>query len=182
MRKLAVLFILAVVVTAAVYGYYLYRQDKQEDLVGEDTSAGDAVTLADLDIRLLELGGATKRLTEYTDSILFLNFWATWCGYCEKEMPDLLRLDRQMKEEGIGRVLAIDVNEKEAVVREYIDEMGFSELTVLLDLKGEAAQLFDIQGYPTTFAFKDGVLVDYKVGMMTWQDMEGMLEKAKQGI
>lgn len=179
MRKLAVLFILAFVVTAAAYGYYLYRQDKQEEPINDGSSSGDAVTLADLDIRLLELGGATKRLTEYTDSILFLNFWATWCGYCEREMPDLIRLDRKLKEEGIGRVLAIDVNEKEAVVQEYIDEMGFSELTVLLDLKGEAAQLFDIQGYPTTFAFKDGVLVDYKVGMMTWQDMDSMLDKAR---
>lgn len=179
MRKLAVLFILAFVVTAAAYGYYLYRQDKQEEPINDGSSSGDAVTLADLDIRLLELGGATKRLTEYTDSILFLNFWATWCGYCEREMPDLIRLDRKLKEKGIGRVLAIDVNEKEAVVQEYIDEMGFSELTVLLDLKGEAAQLFDIQGYPTTFAFKDGVLVDYKVGMMTWQDMDSMLDKAR---
>lgn len=179
MRKLAVLFILAVVVTAAVYGYYLYRQDRQEAPIGDETEGGGAVTLADLDVRLLALGGATKRLTDYTDDVLFLNFWATWCGYCEKEMPDLFRLDRQMKEEGIGRVIAIDVNEKESVVKEYIEKMGFTELTILLDLKGEAAQLFDIQGYPTTFAFKDGVLVDYKVGMMTWQDMENMLEKAR---
>lgn len=179
MRKLAVLFILAVVVTAASYGYYLYRQDRQVELNSEDEAGGDAVTLADLDVRLLELGGATKRLTEYSDRVVFLNFWATWCGYCEKEMPDLIRLDRKLKEEGIGRVIAIDVNEKEPVVKEYLEDMGFSELTVLLDLKGEAAQLFDIQGYPTTFAFRDGVLVDYKVGMMTWQEMEGMLEKAR---
>ncbi len=180
MRKLAVLFILAVVVTAAVYGYYLYRKDRQVEQDSNGGAGNDAVTLADLDVRLLELDGATIRLTEYTDSILFLNFWATWCGYCEREMPDLIKLDRKMKEEGIGRVLAIDVNEKESVVREYIKEMGFTELTVLLDLKGEAAQLFDIQGYPTTFAFKGGGLVDYKVGMMTWQDMENMLEKARQ--
>ena len=179
MRKLAVLLILAVAVTAAVYGYYLYRQDKSEALSSDEPQGGDAVTLADLNVRLLELGGATKNLADYTDSILFLNFWATWCGYCEKEMPDLIRLDRKLREEGIGRVVAIDVNEKEAIVKEYVEKMGFTELTILLDLKGEAAKLFDIQGYPTTFAFRDGALVDYKVGMMTWQDMERMLEKAR---
>ena len=179
MKKLAMLFILAVVVTAAVYGYYLYSQENPEALSSDEPQGGDAVTLSDLDVRLLELGGATKSLTDYTDSILFINFWATWCGYCEKEMPDLIRLDRKLREEGIGRVVAIDVNEKEAIVKEYIEKMGFTELTILLDLKGEAAKLFDIQGYPTTFAFRDGSLVDYKVGMMTWQDMERMLEKAR---
>ena len=137
------------------------------------------MTLQDLDMRLLELGGATKRISDYSEGILFLNFWATWCGYCELEMPDLIELDRQMRADGIGKVVAIDVNEKEAVVEAYLEKQGFTGLTVLLDLDGEAAKKFDIEGYPTTFAFKNGVLVDYKVGMMSKEDMDAMLERAR---
>lgn len=179
MRKFVLVFIVAVVMTAAVYGYYYYKRPQAPALMKAGNDSSSQVTIDDLDVRLLELGGPTKRISEYSEGVLFLNFWATWCGYCEMEMPDLISIDRRMQAEGIGRVVTIDVNEKEAVVKEYLEKKGFTSLTVLLDTNGEAARKFDIQGYPTTFAFKDGVLVDYHVGMMRLSEMEAMLERAR---
>lgn len=181
--KKSVIILLAIVVIAAT-AYIAYNNFGKETVAPIDSAAssGDAaeeVTLQDLDMRLLELGGSTKRISDYSEGILFLNFWATWCGYCELEMPDLIEIDKQMRSEGIGKVVAIDVNEKEAVVKAYLEKQGFTGLTVLLDLDGEAAKKFDIEGYPTTFVFKNGVLMDYKVGMMSKEAMEALLERAR---
>jgi len=188
--KRSVILLLAVIVITAT-AYTAYRRFSSENApVGSEPppvavepsgseGSGSDVTLQDFDLRLLELGGATKRLTDYSEGILFLNFWATWCGYCEQEMPDLIVLDKQMRAEGIGRVVAIDVNEKESVVQAYLLKQGFDSLTVLLDLNGEAAKKFAIEGYPTTFVFRDGTLIDSKVGMMRKEEMEAMLQLAK---
>jgi thiol-disulfide isomerase/thioredoxin len=181
MRKLLIGLMLLIILCLIGYSTYYYFTGKTPQ---EETGTSDAIgvsagiTLKELDVKLLELGGSTKSISEYSKGIVLLNFWATWCGYCEKEMPDLIRLDKKMRAEGTGMVVAIDVNEKETIVQKYINEQGFSGLTVLLDLQGIAAKKFNIEGYPTTFAFKDGLLVDYQVGMMTWDEMLKMLEEA----
>lgn len=182
MKKALILSLVAIILFGAGYAAYLYLSDKPEGEAGSGDIATteEAATIQQYDVRLLELGGATKRISEYSEGILFLNFWATWCGYCELEMPDLIELDGQMRAEGIGRVVAVDVNEKESVVEEYLGNMGFTGLTVLLDTDGAAAKKFDIEGYPTTFVFKDGRLLDFKVGMMTREEMDAMLEMARQ--
>lgn len=182
MRKSVVILLAIVVIAATAYIAYNYFRKEADNPIDSAASPGNAtedVTLQDLDMRLLELGGSTKRISDYSEGILFLNFWATWCGYCELEMPDLIELDRQMRSEGIGKVVAIDVNEKESVVEAYLEKQGFTGLTVLLDLDGEAAKKFDIEGYPTTFVFKNGMLMDVKVGMMSKEAMDAMLERAR---
>ncbi|HOA15804.1 MAG TPA: TlpA disulfide reductase family protein [Bacillota bacterium] len=183
-NRLFIAVIAVLVLAASAIAYYVNRI--QQDRVLAAQQANDQtekeITLADFDIRLQVLGGATKRLTDYSEGILFINFWATWCGYCEKEMPDLIKLDRQMRAEGIGMVLAIDVNEKEPDVSQYLKEKGFSDLTVLLDLKGDAAIKFGIQGYPSTFVFKNGKFIDARVGMMLWSDMVRLLDSARKAV
>ncbi|HOS50786.1 MAG TPA: TlpA family protein disulfide reductase, partial [Bacillota bacterium] len=69
--------------------------------------------------------------------------------------------------------------EKERTVQEFIDKKGFDGIAVLLDQDGAAAMKFGIEAYPTTFLFKEGRLLDYKVGMLSWDDMQTMLETAR---
>lgn len=182
--RLLTAIIAVLLVAASAVAYFVNRNQQAQALAAEQASqqAEKEVTLADLDIRLQVLGGATKRLTDYSEGILFINFWATWCGYCEQEMPDLIKLDKQMRAEGIGMVLAIDVNEKATEVSDYLKKMGFTDLTVLLDLKGDAAIKFGIQGYPSTFVFKNGKFIDARVGMMLWSDMLKLLDAAKKAV
>lgn len=180
-NRLMIMFVAILILAASAAFYLVYKSQQAQVAQAQEVQQQEKeLALADFDIRLQVLGGATSRLTDYSKGILFINFWATWCGYCEREMPDLIKLDKQMRAEGIGMVLAIDVNEKAAEVSEYLKEKGFSDLTVLLDLKGDAAIKFGIQGYPTTFVFKDGNYIDAKVGMMLWSEMVNLLETAKK--
>lgn len=182
-RKTWIYILVALSLLAISFAAYYIVLEKRGVSTGRDSSSmpedTELITLADLDIRLLELDGVTKLISDFSEGILFLNFWATWCGYCEKEMPDLIKLDDMLKQNGEGRVVAVDVNEKEAVVKSYLSKMGFDGLIVLLDQKGDAALKFGIEGYPTTFVFKDGALVDYKVGMLTWENMLALYETAR---
>lgn len=182
-RRLPLLIIAAVLILAASVIYY-YASNRVSTGVSSEGPAGSSaqegsITIADIDTRLLVLGGSTKNISDYAEGILFVNFWATWCRYCELEMPDLIKLSRLVEEDGSGKVIAIDVNEKERTVQEFIDKKGFDGIAVLLDQDGAAAMKFGIEAYPTTFLFKEGRLLDYKVGMLSWDDMQTMLEAAR---
>lgn len=129
------------------------------------------INLTKLNISLPDLEGKIRNLTEFQNGILLINFWATWCGYCVREMPDLIKLDKKMREQGVGMVVAIDVAESVTKVKAFLNEKGFNDLFVLLDLGGEVVDTFSLEGYPTTFLFKDGLYKENKVGMMTWDKM-----------
>jgi len=172
----------ALILSASIF-YYV---SKERDIrAASESTAGsselkDVITIEDIDTRLLELGGSTKSISDYSEGILFINFWATWCYYCELEMPDLIKLSELVGKDGSGKVIAIDVNEKEKTVQDFIDRKGFGGITVLLDQNGDAAMKIGIDAYPTTYLFKGGRLIDYKVGMLSWEDMMAMLEAARK--
>src|SRR5687768_12713935 len=58
------------------------------------TCAADAKT-ANLDLTIKDMNGADVRLAEHKGKVLLINFWATWCGPCKAEIPDLVALQTQ---------------------------------------------------------------------------------------
>ncbi|HNV35016.1 MAG TPA: TlpA disulfide reductase family protein, partial [Bacillota bacterium] len=118
-RRLLMIILAAALILSASIFYYV---SKERDIrAASESTAGsselkDVITIEDIDTRLLELGGSTKSISDYSEGILFINFWATWCYYCELEMPDLIKLSELVGKDGSGKVIAIDVNEKEKTV------------------------------------------------------------------
>jgi len=74
-----------------------------------------------------------------------LNFWATWCEPCQRELPDL----QQIHEEGLAHVLAINQGESSAVVQAWLQARSLS-MPVALD-EGRASSAYRVNGLPTTF-------------------------------
>lgn len=149
--------------------------DKEEK---QDTVSDPEIAIGALapDFTLKNLEGKEVSLSDYRGKIVLVNFWATTCGFCDKEMPDLNIID---KENDDVVVLAVDVMEKESKVKDYIAKGGYG-FEVVLDEKGDIARKYLVSGFPTTCVIdKDGILVNGIVGMMTRDQMENAIENVR---
>ena len=119
------------------------------------------------------LDGQTVSLSDFRGQPVLINFWATWCVACRKEMPDFQTIYDIYGSDGFV-ILAVNYQESPAAVRDYVDEMELS-FPVLLDESGTINDdLFgeNIPGYPTSFLLDaDGVIAAYFPGEVEGADL-----------
>lgn len=103
-----------------------------------------------------ENGETQKTLADYRGKGIVVNFWATWCGPCVREMPALDRLQAKGGELGLV-VLAMSEDRKGAeVVEPFYSKHAIEHLKVLIDRRGALSRKMNVRGLPTT------VLIDAK--------------------
>lgn len=111
--------------------------------------------------------GNTYRVGGKRDKPLLLNFWASWCGPCHMEAPDLQALHEQY--EGKVDVYGVNVTptDSRTGIRAFIDEYGIT-FPIPLDETGEVtAKLYGVTGYPASFLIdQDGIVVDAVFGII----------------
>ena len=123
------------------------------------------VSPRDFSLSLLE--GETKSLSSYKGKVVFLNFWATWCGPCRIEMPSLEALYNKFSDKGL-EILAVNCREDQTTVSSFLKNEGFT-FPVLLDLNGRVSLNYGIQAIPTTFLIdRDGMIILRLVGSTDW--------------
>lgn len=167
---------------------------------GSDGSGGSsgASGAADLeaaplaDFKMVDQHGEEHSLDEYRGKTIFLNFFATWCGPCKREIPDIEKLytDNGGNAEDLV-VLGVanpktdehpnnnDVTVDE--VKAFIDEQGIT-YPVLMDTSGTMFSGYRIMSFPTTFMIdKDGNLFGYVSGMLTSDMMSSIVEQTMTG-
>ncbi len=128
------------------------------------------------DFTLTDLDGKSWNLKDLKGKVLLLNFWATWCPPCRKEMPDLEMLYRRFGAQGLI-ILGIDDEETETV-KPFIAQQGIT-YPVLLDPGRKVNTSFGIEGIPKTFVYdRDGKIVAQSIDMRTRKQFLEMLEKA----
>jgi peroxiredoxin len=128
------------------------------------------------DFTLTELGGKKWTLTEQRGKVVVVNFWATWCPPCRKEMPDLETLYKQFKDQGLV-ILAIS-DEDAGKVAPFIAEQKVT-YPILLDPGRKVNELFQIEGIPKTFVYdRSGELVAQSIDMRTRRQFLEMLAQA----
>lgn len=140
------------------------------------------------DFTLTDQYGNTHTLSDYKGKVVFLNFWASWCGPCKKEMPDIEELYQKYnlnKDEvvflGVANPRSEDYpqnsDEEKDKILEFLDENGYTFPTVF-DETGEILMNYYITAFPTTFMInKEGNVMGYIPGMMTKDIMESVIEQ-----
>jgi thiol-disulfide isomerase/thioredoxin len=129
------------------------------------------------DFSLAGLDGAKHQLTDYKGRVTFVNFWATWCGPCQVELPTLEKFVTQQGNKG-AMVLAVNAGETTDQINSYFKQNEISGLNVLLDSNIEVYTSYGINALPTTFIVdKQGVIRYRHFGMLREEDIKGYMDK-----
>jgi len=99
---------------------------------------------------LTDMAGADRSLAEWQGQWVVLNFWATWCAPCRKEMPSLDRLAATVVDQGVAVVTVATGRNPPAAITRFFEEIGVKNLPVLLDPKSGLARQMGVFGLPLT--------------------------------
>ncbi len=128
------------------------------------------------DFTLTDMQGKSWTLKSLQGKVVLVNFWATWCPPCRKEMPDLDALYKRFKDQGLV-ILAIS-DEEASKVTPFVAERSIS-YPILLDPGRKVNDLFAVQGIPKSFVYdRDGKLVAQSIDMRTQKQFLEMLGQA----
>jgi peroxiredoxin len=126
---------------------------------------------------LTDLQGKSWTLKDLKGKVVLVNFWATWCPPCQKEMPDLEALYNRYKDQGFV-ILAISEDEETNKVAPFIAERKIS-YPILLDPGQKVNNLFQVEGIPKSFVYdREGKLVAQSIDMRTQRQFLEMLAQA----
>lgn len=149
--------------------------------VSATASNGDSSTEKTLapDFALKDLSGKTVKLSDLRGKKVYINFWATWCGYCVEEMPDIQKIYTENKDNNLV-VLAVNVAESGRMAKAFMDKNKLS-FTVLLDGDGSvASKQYGVGGFPTSiFVNSDGTISSSVEGMMSYESMKSAVDDLK---
>jgi peroxiredoxin len=130
------------------------------------------------DFGLETLDGEKVRLSDFRGNRVVVNFWASWCGPCREEMPDI----QQLSEDKDVTVLAVNLTYSEDSIETVSEFARQYELTfpILLDENASVSQLYRIQPIPTTYMLDSRGEIQYKAfGAMNYEWLVQELEKIK---
>jgi peroxiredoxin len=103
------------------------------------------------DFTLEDIDGKKFSLKEYRGKVVLLNFWATWCPPCRREMPSMERLNREFRGKDFV-VLALNQMEDTDQVFTYTAELDVSPtFTILFDKNSDVSRAYGVLGLPTTY-------------------------------
>jgi cytochrome c-type biogenesis protein len=139
------------------------------------------------DFTLTDQNGKQHKLSDYKGKTVFLNFWATWCGPCRSELPDIQKLyEKYGKNQKDLIVLGVAApgmgNEKDAKgIAKFLKDNGYS-YPVAMDATGDATTNYYIQAYPTTFLINsEGKIFGYVSGALSLETMEDIVHQTMTG-
>lgn len=101
--------------------------------------------------RLERLDGGTTSLAAHRGQVVLVNFWATWCAPCRREMPSLERLAADLAGEGL---VVLGVSEDRASrerIAPFLEELGIRHMRIAIDPGGALAGKLGVSGLPSTF-------------------------------
>ena len=128
-------------------------------------------------ISLKDLNGTTHTLAQYRGKVVLVQFWATYCPPCVKEMPSMNKLQDKLAEAGVPfKILAIDMAETKAEVDAFVKKIK-PEFTILMDETGSSIGQWNVFAAPSNFIInKQGKIAYTLFGGVEW-DSEEIIEK-----
>ena len=120
---------------------------------------------------LSDLSGKQVRFKGFRGQLVFLNFFATWCGPCREEMPGMERLYRAHREKGF-MVLAVNLQESAKMIRPFVESLKLSFPTVM-DTEGAVSREYGVRALPVSFLIgRDGHILWRAIGGRDWESAQ----------
>lgn len=158
--KSKTLILLIIILFGAAVLFYIIRN--------QQSPITTRVGLPAPDIELTDYNKNELKLSELRGSVVFVNFWATWCPPCVDEIPSIERLSLYLAGNSKFKMVTILYNDDMNKVLGYMKEMNYT-FPVYLDSGGDAAEKFGITGVPETYIIdKKGILRNKVIGPSEW--------------
>lgn len=125
------------------------------------------------DFTLSDMEGRAHTLSSYRGKVVMLNFWATYCGPCIKEIPSMQRLKGKLADRPFD-ILAIDMAEEKADVEAFMQRHKIQvNFPILLDSEGTVIEQWMVSAVPTTFIIDPQGKIQYALyGGLEWDSDE----------
>ncbi len=130
-------------------------------------------SITDPAISLKDLNGNIHTLKQYKGKVVLVQFWATYCPPCVKEMPSMNKMQDKLAESGVPfKILAIDMAETKAEVDAFVKKIK-PEFTILIDETGSSIQSWNVFAAPSNFIIgKQGQIQYTLFGGVEWDSQE----------
>lgn len=184
-----------VVVLLGLAGYAIYEQfgkekvevadnQKQSTEDEKEVIAQNGIEIGKVapEFELSKLDGTKVKLSDLKGKKVIVNFWATWCGPCQREMPDMQEFYNKYQKD--VEILAVNYTASEGTdgkekVRKFGEEKGVT-FPILLDTDIKVTTTYKVITIPTSyFVDTNGVIQDKFIGPMTVQEMEKRVANLK---
>jgi peroxiredoxin len=163
-------------VVGSVAGFFVYREMTRVGNPGVISIGQQAP-----DFAIKGEDGREIKLSDYRGKVVFLNFWATWCGPCVEEMPEMELLKNTFKDRKF-QMLAISVDTEWGAVKKFYEEHNLT-IPAFLDPGHRVANLYKVFKFPETFLIDGNGNVVKHTWTEHWADprlmslVESLIEK-----
>ena len=152
---------------------------KPEDTKPEDTKPTnpDRNEFGGLDFTIYDGKGNKVHLSDFAGKKIILNFWASWCVPCKKEMPDFNKKYLEYGDEIQFLMIDFAKDDKIEDAKKYVSDMGF-EFPVYFDIDGDAFLTYEVSAFPTTiFIDAKGNVVERYRGTISEETLQSGIDK-----
>jgi len=161
-------------------GYLFNNWQHEQKIADSKISTNKEVVTSNIRplFKLKDLEGKVRDVKEWDGQVLMINFWATWCPPCRKEIPAFIELQEKYKDKGF-KILGIALDEKEAVIN-FTDPMGVNYPILMAEQEGIVlskayGNRLGVLPY-TVIVDRKGNIVHRQRTELTFEQVEGMIK------
>ena len=134
------------------------------------------VRSAPTEFTLQKRNGSNALFSEWRGKITLVNFWATWCSPCVRELPSLMRLSQKLNNENFAVIALSQDSSGWRKIIPFIQKNNLNALPVYLAPNSTSLPLFNVRALPTTILFdRDGREIGRLTGHAEWDSMEALV-------
>lgn len=129
-------------------------------------------------LKLKTLDGQVVDINSYKDQVVLLNFWASWCRPCVKEIPSLIRLQDKFQQSDF-KIVTINIGEPKKEIETFAKKFNL-KLPIMMDVDGKTVRDWGVYAYPSNFVLdKNGVIRYAYRGALEW-DSQLIIDTIKE--
>jgi len=168
--------VLALVLVLAGYAVYqnIDKKHKEEAALAAERGLGVNTTAPGFTLKGLD--GETYTAGGERDKPMMINFWASWCGPCAEEAPDLVKVYEKYKGQFDLYAVNVTPGDKMDNIRKFVQDNGYP-FPVLLDEQGEVAEQYRFIVIPTSFLVDKHGVIREVINVLPQEQLEAKIKK-----